>query len=86
MWQGMVVLNEVFPRTPRKVVEALSRKGIACWHLSGLAGSIYPPLPHGYENAVPCCAAHAAGETPEVVLTRLNPEIDALTATQPCAA
>ena len=86
MWPGMVVLNEVFPRTPRTVVEQLSEKGIPCWHLSGLTGSIFPPLPHGYENAVPCCASHAVEEHPEVVLTRLNPEIDALATCEPEAA
>ena len=77
MWPGMVLLNEVFPRPSRKVVEALSERGVECWHLSGLAGSIVPPLPHGYENAVPCCAAHEALGDPEVVIVSLNPEIDA---------
>ena len=72
MWPGMVLLNEVFPRPSRRVVERLSGKGVECWHLSGLAGSIVPPLPHGYENAVPCCAAHDASDTPEVVLVPLN--------------
>ncbi|MEM9058979.1 MAG: hypothetical protein AAGD13_00830 [Pseudomonadota bacterium] len=76
MWPGMVHLNEVFPRTPRRVIEPLTAQGIPCWHLSGLAGSIFPPLPHGYEGAVPCCAAHGASDEPEVVLVRLNPEID----------
>lgn len=76
MWPGMVLLNEVFPRTPRRVVDALTRKGIACWHLSGLAGSIFPPLPHGYENAIPCCAAHDVPEDPGVVLVQLNRDVE----------
>lgn len=76
MWAGMVVLNEVFPRPARGVARKLEAKGIEYWHLSGLSGWIVPPLPHGYENAVPCCAAHSADETPEVVLIRLNREID----------
>ena len=72
MWPGMVLLNEVFPRPSRHVVDLLSEKGVECWHLSGLAGSVVPPLPHGYENAVPCCAAHGASGTPDVVLMPLN--------------
>lgn len=76
-WPGMVLLNEVFPRPSRKVVGLLSDKGVECWHLSGLAGSIVPPLPHGYENAVPCCAAHDASDDPDVVIVPVNAPIAA---------
>lgn len=77
MWPGMLLLNEVFPRPSRKVVQAIEAKGVEYWHLSGLVGSIAPPLPHGYENAVPCCAAHAAGADPDVVLIRLTRDVRA---------
>lgn len=86
MWSRMVLLNETFPRPPRKTLAALAEQGVEAWHLSGLAGSITPPLPFGYENAVPCCAAHDACEQPDVRLVQLtneNPKQDSPTKAVP---
>ncbi len=60
MWPGLVVLNEVFPCPSRRDVQLMTDKGVAVYHLAGVHGRVIPPLPHGYENAVPCCASHAA--------------------------
>jgi hypothetical protein len=72
LWPGSVVLNETFPRPSRALVARLAARGVEVWHLSGLAGRVWPELPHGYEDAVPCCAAHEAGPNPKVRLVRLD--------------
>lgn len=72
LWPGCIVLNETFPRPSRALVSRLAGCGIEVWHLSGLAGRVWPELPHGYEGAVPCCAAHDAGPGAQVRLVRLD--------------
>ncbi len=57
MWPELVVLNEVFPKPSRKLVKQMEERGVRVFHLAGVAGRITPPLPHGYETAIPCCAA-----------------------------
>ena len=71
MWPGLVVLNETFPRPASAHVDAMTAAGVDVYHLSGVAGAIFPPLPFGYENAVPCCAAHGVGDRPDVRIVRL---------------
>ena len=72
LWPGMVMLNETFPSPSRKTISALTAKGIQVWHLSGVAGSVTPPLPYGYEDAVPCCAARMPEGAMDVKLVRLG--------------
>jgi len=70
MWPELVVLNETFPRPKAAHRAAMQAAGVDLYHVAGVKGSVQPPLPFGYENAVPCCAAHTppgAGEA-EVVL------------------
>lgn len=57
MWPQIIVLNEVFPCPSRHLVKRMAERGVRVFHLAGVAGKITPPLPHGYENAIPCCAA-----------------------------
>ena len=57
MWPEMTVLNEVFPCPSRRLVKQMVERGVRVFHLAGVAGKITPPLPHGYETAIPCCAA-----------------------------
>ncbi|MEM6661750.1 MAG: hypothetical protein AAF666_06190 [Pseudomonadota bacterium] len=78
MWEGMVVLNETFPRPSGRHTLEMSLAGVDVFHLSGLKGSIVPPLPFGYENAVPCCAAHGIDEVPKVRIVRLQSAINSL--------
>ena len=68
--EGSVVLNEVFPEPSRDVVKQLKIRNIVAYHISGVQAEVYPSLPHGYRNAVPCCAIHS-GEIGELVLTRI---------------
>jgi hypothetical protein len=58
--EGSVVLNEVFPEPRREVLAQLKKKLIATYHIAGVTAQVYPPLPLGYENALPCCAIHSA--------------------------
>ena len=40
------------------------------YHIAGVKAEVFPSLPHGYRNAVPCCAIHS-DEIGELVLTRI---------------
>lgn len=53
-----VFLNEVFPEPPPTTRQRLRARGITAYHLAGVAAEVYPSLPFGYRNAVPCCAMH----------------------------
>lgn len=68
MWPGLVVLNEVFPAPSRRDVVAMQARGVTVLHLAGVRGRVMPPLPHGYEGAVPCCAARPCKGPPDVVI------------------
>ena len=72
MWPELVVLNETFPRPAAAHIRTMTERGVEVFHLSGLAGSITPPLPFGYEDAVPCCAAHGIGDKPEVRIVKIG--------------
>ncbi|MEL7100508.1 MAG: NAD-dependent epimerase/dehydratase family protein [Pseudomonadota bacterium] len=71
-WPGLVVLNETFPMPSRARVAEVLETGAAYWHLAGVRGTVRPPLPAGYAGAVPCCAAHALDDPPEVALIALK--------------
>jgi hypothetical protein len=58
LWDGIVILNETYPEPPKKLIRKLKSKGIKTFHLCGVNGRIYPSLPHGYRDSVPCCAIH----------------------------
>jgi hypothetical protein len=66
-----VLLNEVFPEPPDITRQRLKARGMVAYHLAGVVAQVYPSLPLGYGNAVPCCAMHGGGDiTP--VLKRLT--------------
>ena len=71
LWPGLVLLNEVFPAPSPGFVRRVRQKGVRVFHLAGVAGRIHPPLPHGYEGAIPCCAAFPSTEPPDVRLVEL---------------
>lgn len=68
--KGTVILNEVFPEPSRDVLKQLKSRNIVAYHIAGVKAEVYPSLPHGYRNAVPCCAIHS-DEIGELVLTRI---------------
>jgi len=67
---GTIVLNEVFPEPSQDVVALLKSRKIVAYHLAGVKAEVYPSLPLGYRNAVPCCAVHS-DDVCELVLTRI---------------
>lgn len=71
MWPGLVVLNETFPRPATANTQRMRDGGVDVYHISGVAGAVTPPLPFGYENAVPCCAAHRPPERGEARIVLL---------------
>ncbi|MEO1638551.1 MAG: hypothetical protein AAFU41_04815 [Pseudomonadota bacterium] len=72
MWPGLVVLNEVFPAPSRRLVADMQAKGVEVFHLVGVYGRVMPPLPHGYQSAVPCCAARPTKGAPDVRIIALG--------------
>jgi hypothetical protein len=58
--EGTVVLNEVFPEPNREVLAEFRNKNIAAYHIAGVLAQVYPSLPMGYRNALPCCAIHSS--------------------------
>ena len=72
MWPELVVLNEVFPAPSRRLVAEMQEKGVRVFHLAGVKGRVIPPLPHGYQSAVPCCAARPTVGTPDVQIVALS--------------
>jgi hypothetical protein len=65
-----VVLNEVFPEPSREVLTELTNRNIITYHIAGIVADVYPSLPLGYKNALPCCAIHSS-DMPEPVLKRI---------------
>jgi hypothetical protein len=59
MPQNAVILNEVFPEPPEAARQRLKASGVTLYHLAGVAAAVYPSLPLGYGNSVPCCALHS---------------------------
>jgi len=70
LWQGIVVLNEVYPEPKAATVERLKQLGCACYHIQGVQGRAFPSFPHAYHGAIPCCSAWMAEEM-RVVLLRM---------------
>jgi len=57
---GTVVLNEVFPEPSSDVLSEFKNKNIMAYHIAGVTADVYPSLPLGYGNALPCCAIHSS--------------------------
>lgn len=72
MWSDITILNETFPEPSKKLVSNLKSKGIRMYHLSGVEGNIFPSLPYGYENSVPCCAMHDVSSSIKPILMELS--------------
>lgn len=71
---GTVILNETYPEPDRLLQARIRAIGGVLYHIRGVAGSVWPPLPGGYGDAIPCCGAPVDGRRIEVRLTRLVPE------------
>ncbi|MEM8699128.1 MAG: hypothetical protein AAGF44_08155 [Pseudomonadota bacterium] len=70
---GIVVLNETYPEPGRKVQRSLMERGGSLFHIRGVAGAVWPQLPGGYNNAIPCCGAPTDGREVEIRLSQLVP-------------
>ena len=69
--EGSVLLNEVYPAPSHEIVSRLEANGIQVFHVSGLAGKVFPKMPAEYRDAVPCCAAFPGNES-NVIIKRLR--------------
>jgi hypothetical protein len=68
--EGTVILNEVFPEPSREVLAEIKNRHFATYHIAGVPANVYPSLPLGYRNALPCCAIHC-GEVGDPILERI---------------
>ncbi|MEM8793381.1 MAG: hypothetical protein AAGE80_17295 [Pseudomonadota bacterium] len=72
---GIVVLNETYPEPGRRVCETLAQRGAKLFHIRGVEGSVWPNLPGGYSDAIPCCGAPTDGRELQIKLSQLVPEV-----------
>lgn len=69
LYPGSVVINENFPEPDRRLVARLRNRGCSVLHIAGVQARVYPSLPGGYRDAVPCCAVHCDGSVKPVLLS-----------------
>ncbi|MEM1275892.1 MAG: hypothetical protein AAGH74_05165 [Pseudomonadota bacterium] len=72
---GLVVLNETYPEPGRRIRESLAERGAELFHIRGVEGRVWPNLPGGYADAIPCCGAPTDGRELTVKLSQLVPEV-----------
>lgn len=60
LWEGVVILNEVYPECSAEGLVQAKEKGIRYFHIQGVEAWSVPKFPGAYKGAVPCCAASAA--------------------------
>lgn len=60
LWDGVVVLNEVYPECSSQGIKQIKEVGGRYFHIQGVKAWSIPRFPGAYEGAVPCCAASAA--------------------------
>ncbi|MBY8975637.1 hypothetical protein KHP62_07465 [Rhodobacteraceae bacterium NNCM2] len=70
---GIVVLNETYPEPGKKVQKDLEERKAKLFHIRGVQGNVWPQLPGGYSDAIPCCGAPTDGREMEVRLSQLVP-------------
>lgn len=59
LWNGVVVLNEVYPECSDETLARFKSKGVRYFHLQGVKAWSVPTFPGAYAGAIPCCAASA---------------------------
>lgn len=60
LWEGVVILNEVYPECSPEGLRQAKEKGLRYFHIQGVEAWSVPKFPGAYKGAVPCCAASAA--------------------------
>lgn len=60
LWEGVVILNEVYPECSSEDLLQAKRRGVRYFHIQGVEAWSIPSFPGAYKGAVPCCAASAA--------------------------
>ncbi|MEM9735988.1 MAG: hypothetical protein AAF908_05230, partial [Pseudomonadota bacterium] len=66
---GTVILNETYPEPGPRVRRQLAERGAGLYHIRGVEGSVWPALPGGYTDAIPCCGAPTDGRPVEIRLS-----------------
>ncbi len=57
LWEGIVVLNEVYPEPKESELRKMAGKNIPCYHIVGSKGGAWPSFPKGYRGGIPCCSS-----------------------------
>lgn len=71
---GIVVLNETYPEPGQRIRRKLADRNAKLFHIRGVQGSVWPQLPGGYSDAIPCCGAPTDEGDVEIRLSQLVPE------------
>ncbi len=57
LWDGVVIINEVYPEPSKEELRSMAEIGVTCYHVVGAKGKAWPAFPRGYAGGIPCCAS-----------------------------
>ena len=72
LWPGMILLNEVYPEPPPRLLRDLTDRGVSVYHIAGVQAQAIPPFPSAYAGGVPCCAM-IRGQALQPIVRALTP-------------
>lgn len=70
-WEGLILLNEVYPAPSKEEIESMRSKKVPAFHVVGLMANSLPSFPREYAGGIPCCAGWDSPEM-EVIIRELN--------------
>ncbi len=70
-WKEAVIINEVYPEPSAIECELMNKKGIRCYHISGVKAYALPRFMKAYKGGIPCCAAYLPDNNFQTIVTRL---------------
>lgn len=69
-WEGVILLNEVYPAPSKEEIENMKSKKVPAFHVVGLMAASIPSFPREYAGGIPCCAGWNSSEI-EVIIREL---------------
>lgn len=71
MWDGVIVVNEVFPEPSSYEIAKMKKHNVKCYHITGVAGRSLPSFGGAYRGGIPCCASLGLEDNNYEVLMKL---------------
>ncbi len=71
-WSNLILINEVYPEPTERELKEITGRGVAAYHIAGLAADSFPEFPGVYGGGgIPCCAGWDSDQM-EVIVRELN--------------